>query len=453
MNKQNKQKNQQPLSLGIIYPQAAGLDVGSMNMVVSYPGCDGVQTVREFDAYTQDLHQMAKDLQQAGVTNVAMEATGVYWMAVYEVLENYGFNVTLINARHYKNVAAQKTDVKDCQWIQQLHAHGLLRASHIAEEHYRELRTYIHERSVLQQQKSDTLNRIHKVLTQMNIKFQHIISDIEGVTGMQITNRIADGVTGVENILADIKTDKLKASKEELSKSLEGIFKPQYQIVLKNHLIAYDFYKKQMLAYEHLIEDMLKKMLPANNTEQQSTAIKKKTVKARKNQYHFNLKDYLHQIAGVDLTEIDGLDENTVLTIIAVTGLNMHKWPTGEHFTSWLNLAARPKKSGGKTLGHQKRFTNNPATQAFRMAAQTMWQHKGALGGLYRRLSHTKGSRKAIKAVARRLAIIFYNMIKKQTKYNPKIVVLDEEKLRVKKIARLQKEAEKLGCRIERLAA
>ena len=217
--------------------------------------------------------------------------------------------------------------------------------------------------------------------------------------------------------------------------------------------MGYDFYKQQMLAYEHLIEEVLKKMVPANETEQQPVAIQKKTQKARKNQYHFNLKDYLHQIVGVDLTEIDGLDEAAVLAIISVVGLSMHKWPTAEHFVSWLNLAARPRKSGGKVLGHQKRFTNNVATQAFRMVAQTMWQHKGSLGHLYRRLPHTKGSKKAIKAVARRLAVIFYNMVKKQTKYNPKIVVLDEEKIRAKKIARLQKEAEQLGCKLERLVA
>jgi transposase len=452
MGKQNKPQKQQSLSLCLIYPKAAGLDVGSMNMAVSYPGAEGEQTIKEYDAYTQDLHQMAKELKQAGVTHVGMEATGVYWMSVYEILEQNGFIVTLVNARHYKNVDGQKTDIQDCQWIQQLHAHGLLRASHIAEENYRELRTYIHERGILQQQKSDTLNRIHKVLTQMNIKFQHVISDIEGVTGMQVIERIADGVTGVENLLTGIKTERLKASKEQLAKSLDGIFKLQYQTVLKNHLIAYHFYKKQMMVYENLIEVVLKTMLPVNQTEQ-PVVIKKKTTKARKNQYHFNLKEYLHKIAGVDLTAIDGLDENTILTIIAVTGLNMHKWPTAEHFTSWLNLAARPKKSGGKILGHQKRFTNNPATQAFRMAAQTMWQHKGLLGNLYRRLSHTKGSKKAIKAVARRLAVIFYNMIKKQTKYDPKIVVMDEEKLKAKKIARLQKEAEKLGCRIEHLVA
>lgn len=444
------ERSHELLRLALIHPQAAGLDVGSMNMMVSYPGPNSSQTVREYDAYTTDLYAMAKDLHEAGVTHVGMEATGVYWMAVYDILEQKGFKVTLVNARHFKNVDAQKTDVKDCQWLQQLHAHGLLRASHIAEEQYRELRTYIHERCVLQQQKSDTLNRIHKVLTQMNIKFQHVISDIEGVTGMQILERIAGGEVSAEAMLAAVETKRLKVSREELIKSLQGIFKPHLVTVLKNHLTAYHFYKRQMLTYEQLIEELLKTMLPPS---QHRLAVKAKTIKARKNQYHFNLKEYLHQIIGVDLTEIDGLDENTVLTIIAVVGLNMHKWATADHFASWLNLAARPKKSGGQIIGYQKRFTNNPATQAFRMAAQTMWQNKGTLGHLYRRLSHTKGSKKAIKAVARRLAVIFYNMVKKQTKYDPRIVALDEEKIRKRKITRLQKEAEKLGCKIEIMVA
>jgi len=444
MSKQNTEQKFQSLSLGIIYPQAAGLDIGSMNMVISYPGSGGAQTVKEYGAYTQDLQQMAKDLKEAGVTHVGMEATGVYWMAVYEILEENGFQVTLVNARHYKNVDAQKTDVKDCQWLQQLHAHGLLRPSHIAEESYRELRIYIHERRILQQQKSDTLNRIHKVLTQMNVKFQHVISDIEGVAGMEVIERIAEGQTDGEALLEGVHIHRLKTPKEELIKSLQGIFKPHYTVVLKNHLIAYRFYKKQMQSYEQLIEGLLKKLLP----ETQKGNIEIKGTKSRKNQYHFNLKEYLHKIVGVDLTAIDGLDENTVLTIISVVGLNMHKWPTAEHFTSWLNLAARPKKSGGKVLGHQKRFTNNTATQAFRMAAQTMWQQKGALGNLYRKLSHTKGTKKAIKAVARRLAVIFYHMVKRQTSYDPKMVVIDAEKLRNKKIAQLKKEAEKLGYKL-----
>lgn len=454
MSKEQKNKNQSTnaqstLQLGLIYPAAAGIDVGSMNMMVSYPDAGNIQKVKEYGAYSEDLHTMAKDLQEAAVTHVCMEATGVYWMAVYEILEKYNFKVTLVNARNYKNVEGQKTDVKDCQWLQQLHAHGLLRASHIADEQYREMRTYIHERGLLQKNKSDTLNRIHKVLTQMNIKVQHIISDIEGVTGMQIVERIAAGETVAEKILEGLKIHKLKADKKDLEKSLKGIFKPWHILVLKEHLTSYHFYKKQMLVYETHIEGLLKTLLPS----QSNCVVEKKTTKARKNEYHFDVKEYLHKIVGVDLTQIDGLDENTVLTIIAVVGLNMHKWPTAEHFVSWLNLAAMPKKSGGKTIGHQRRFTNNPATQAFRMAAQTMWQQKGTLGHLYRRLSHTKGSKKAIKAVARRLAVIFYNMVKKQTPYDPKIVAIDEEKLKAKKLARLQKDAEKLGCRIEILAA
>lgn len=444
----SKQQNilQNPLQLGIIYPGAAGIDVGSMSMMVSYPGKDGAQVVQEFNAYTDDLHALAEQLQLAGVTHVGMEATGVYWMAVYEVLEQTGFEVTLVNARNYRNVDGQKTDVHDCQWLHQLHAHGLLRASHIADEQYRELRTYIHERSMLLKSKSDTLNRIHKVLTQMNIKVQHIISDIEGVIGMQIIERIAGGETSPEAILEGLNIDLLKAKKEDLIKSLKGIFKPHYIIVLKNHLAACYFYKQQMLAYETQIELLLQKMLPA---EQTTTPIKQKTRKARKGQYHFNLKEYLHKIVGVDLTEIDGLEENSLLTIIAVVGLNMNKWATAERFVSWLNLAARPKKSGGKVIGYQHRFTNNPATQAFRLAAQTMWKNKGPLGHLYRRLSHSKGSKTAIKAVARRLAIIFYNMVKKQIAYDPKIVVQDEQKIKTRRVARLRREAEKLGCRIE----
>lgn len=436
-----KQENKaSDIRLGIIYPNSAGIDVGSMNMVVSYQGPQGGSQVREYGSYTQELHALAQELKSAGVSQVAMEATGVYWMAVYEVLEEYDLEVTLVNARHYKNTAGQKTDVSDSQWIHQLHAHGLFRASHIADESYRELRAYIHERGIFQKQKSDTLNRIQKVLTQMNVKYQHLISDIEGVTGMQILERIASGSNDAEKILANINLRQLKASREDLLKSLTGVYKPHLITILNQHLLAYRFYKTQMLSYEKEIEGLLKKLLP------EQTAVAAKTGKVRKNQYHFNLKEYLHQLVGIDLTEIDGLDENTALTIISVTGLNMGKWPTAEHFASWLNLAARPKKSGGKVLGHQKRFTNNPATQAFRMAAQTMWQNKGILGHLYRRLSASKGSKKAIKAVARRLAVIFYNMVKKKMKYDPKIVALDQEQVRARKIARLQKEAEKMGC-------
>ena len=187
-----------------------------------------------------------------------MSATGVYWIVVYEILEQQGFKVTLVNAKHFKNVDAQKTDVKDCQWLHQLHAHGLLRASHIAKEEYRELKSYIHERAVMQKQKSDTLNRIHKLLTQMNIKVQHLISDIEGVSAMKLLRGIAKGINEPEQLLSLIDVSKLKADRESLLKSLNGIYKSRYVVILQNQLKAYDFFKEQMRTYELLIEEVFK---------------------------------------------------------------------------------------------------------------------------------------------------------------------------------------------------
>jgi transposase len=439
-----KSKQMQSLGLSIIHPCCAAIDVGSMMMMVAYSDKQGNQHLLQVDAFTESLQTLADTFKQAGVVSVAMEATGVYWIVVYEILEQQGFKVTLVNAKHFKNVDAQKTDVKDCQWLHQLHAHGLLRASHIAKEEYRELKSYIHERAVMQKQKSDTLNRIHKLLTQMNIKVQHLISDIEGVSAMKLLRGIAKGINEPEQLLSLIDVSKLKADRESLLKSLNGIYKSRYVVILQNQLKAYDFFKEQMRTYELLIEEVLKAMLPEDSGSQKPV-IKNKTGHVRKNQYSINLKQYLTHIIGVDGTNIDGIDEISCLEIISVTGLDMNKWPSAEHFTSWLNLSPRPKKSGGKLIGHEKRFTNNKETQAFRMAAQTMWQNKGSLGQLYRRLSAQKGSKKAIKAIARKLAVIFYTMIKNKTEFDKNKLQVNNERQRAKKISYLQKEAIKYG--------
>ena len=450
MNK--KSKKVQSLQLAIIHPCSAAIDVGSMLMMVAYSDGEGNQNLVETDAFTGSLQSLATTLQQAGVTHVAMEATGVYWIAVYEILEQHGFCVTLVNAKHFKNVDAQKTDVKDCQWLHQLHANGLLRASHIAKEVYRELKSYLHERNVLQQQKSDTLNRIHKLLTQMNIKVQHLISDIEGVSGMKLLRGIANGITEPATLLSLIDVTKLNADKEDLLKSLDGIYKKQYVVILQNSLKAFDFFKAQMRSYELLIEEVLKVLLPKDDNGNKPV-IRNKTSYTRKNQYSINLKEYLNHIIGVDVTKIDGIDEISALEIISVTGLDMSKWPSAEHYTSWLNLSPRPKKSGGKIIGHEKRFTNNKATQAFRMAAQTMWQNKGSLGHLYRRLSAQKGSKKANKAVARKLAVIFYQMIKNKTEYDKNKLQVNTERQRAKRISFLHKEALKYGYILQNAVA
>lgn len=447
MSKNAKQKTN--LQLAVIHQHSAAIDVGSMMMMVSYTDKEGNQCLLEVDSFTESLHALAAKLKNEGIDKVAMEATGVYWMVLYELLEQKGIKVTVVNPKHFKNVDAQKTDVEDSQWLHQLHAHGLLRASHIAPELYRELRSYLHERNILQNQKSDTLNRIQKILTQMNIKVQHLISDIEGVSGMCLLRGIANGKSNPEELLSLIDTTKLKADKEDLLKSLKGVYKQQYILILNNLLTAYDFFKSQMKKYEALIEEVLKKMLPEDKQRSESS-ITAKTSHVRKNQYSINLKQYLKKITGVDLTKVDGLEEKSILEIISVTGLDMNKWRTEEHFTSWLNLSPRPKITGGKVVGYMKRFTNNKATQAFRIAAQTMWKNKGALGQLYRRLSAQKGSKKAIKAIARKLAVIFYNMVKNKTEYDASRLKIDTEKQQARKVARLYKEAAQLGFTLKK---
>jgi len=433
------------LQLAVINQHTAGIDIGTTLMMVSYTDTQGNQCLFETDGFTQSLHALAQKLVDASVTD---EATGIYWMSLYEILEEYGLVVTLINPRHFKNVHAQKTDAKDCQWINQLHAHGLLRASHIAPELYRELRSYLHERNRSQSQKGDTLNCIQRTLSLMNLKVQHLLSDIEGVSGMAVLEAIAGGCKEPEALVELIKLGRVKASKEDLILSLSGYYKANYIAILNQQLKTYKFHVEQMRDYEKYIEAVLKKMLPEDEKGTQASIPDKKT-KIRKNQYAFNLSGYLKEILNVDTTEIPGFNEITTLSIIAVTGNDMSKWKKAKYFTSWLNLSPIPSKSGGKLLGHLKRYTNNPASQAFRLAAQSLWNHKGSLGVLYRRLSAQRGSSVAIKAVARKLAIIFYNMVKYGKAFDSSKITADPTKQRDKKVANLKKQLAAYGYAIQ----
>lgn len=451
--KQNKKKKKagEPAGskkmerFGILYPRSAGIDVGSMLMVVSYTDARDVIHLAQFNSFTSSLQELADLLQGEKVEIVTMESTGSYWMALHRILEVRGMKVVMINPSHFRNVSAQKTDINDAQWLHKLLTHGLLRESHIAPASYLDLRHYIHEREVWQDQKSDTLNRIQNTLTKMNIKFQHLISDIEGVSGMELLRMICSGTSDPEKLLSCIDCKRLKASREDLLSSLEGDYRESFIHILVRNLKAYDFFKEQMLGYELHIEQTLKVLAPGIIST-------KKQGMVRKNQYHINLTDYLLAILGVDLTAVEGLDEIGLLTILAVTGPDLSKWPTAGHFTSWLNLSPRPKITGGKLVGYEKRITHNPATQAFRLAANCLWQSKGPLGQQYRKLAATKGKAKAIKAVARKIAVIFYNMVLKQEAYDSSKVQQDPEIQKARKIARLQKEAQKLGLTLQNAA-
>ena len=451
--------------LPVINFHAAGIDVGSTVMAVSYTDKTGNQCLCKTGCFTEELKELVFLLRDEGIKDVAMEATGVYWMSLYEMLEDVGIKVTLINPGHYKKSTAPKTDENDSLWIHQYHSCGILRNSHIAEEHYRELRNYIHERNIVQRQKSETLTRIQRLLTMMNIKIQHIISDIECVGGRTILRAIASGITNAEELVNLIDVGRFKASREELVASLEGIYKQQFITLLKMKLQEYDFYVSQMKNYERCIEETLKKiaeMVKLIELEQTQEMVKslqtvqcppKKKKYVRKNIYSFDVSQYLKQILGIDLTLAEGMDEKMLLEVISVTGIDMSKWPTAQHFTSWLNLSPRRMKTGGKYIGNERRKTSNPATQAFRISAQaTGIQSKGALGGLYRKLCATKGRKTATKAVARKLAVMFYTLVKNRKEYDPQIFEQRKKEQEEKRIRHIEKMAKNLGYSLQKIA-
>jgi transposase len=447
------------MGLPVINHHTAGIDIGSMLMTVSYTGKDGYSYLFECSGFTTDLKALVETLSKEGVTDVAMEATGVYWMSLYELLEDASIKVILINPSHFKNVAAQKTDVNDSLWINQLHACGLLRRSHIAADHFRELRHYIHERGVIQQQKSDTLNRIHRQLTLMNIKVQHQISDIEGVGGMKLLRAIASGISDPIELLSLLELKRFKATPDELFKSLQGIYKEQFVTLLKMKLKEYDFYKEQMLAYDGLIEKVLQKIvvnLPREILQKKNQKEEKETEKTkyyRKNEYSFDGRSYLKQIYGVDLVAVSAFDEKMLLDIAGVVGADLSKWSTPEQFVDYLGLSPRRKKTGGKVVGHGKKKVKNPATQAFRLAARSLWNSNTPLGHMYRRLSASKGAATANKAVARKLARLFYTLVNKQVEYDETMWGKQKEQQEKREIAKMKKLAEKLGFETKKKAA
>jgi transposase len=446
MKKKSTQKKDEK-NFKVINPKAAGIDVGSMLHYVAVPVELSTTPVRKFGSFTSDLEAIAAWLTSIGVSTVAMESTGNYWIPLYDVLQSKGLEVYLVNARHVKNVSGRKTDISDCQWLQKLHTFGLLSASFIPEEQIRKLRSYVRQRNNIEVEKAKDLQHIQRSLTNMNVKLQHLVSDIEGVTAMKIIQDIASGVTDAK-ILAGHRTAAMKASKEEIEKSLEGNYSEEHLFTMIQALESYYFHLKQMKHCDEKIEFLLSMMSSSheNNTTFETRTKKRKS---RKNQYQFDLKSYLIELLGVNLTEIDGIDESTVLEVISETGTDLSKWRTAKHFTSWLKLCPNPAISGGKVLGNKGSKTSSRAAKAFRLAARSLHSSKSYLGALYRRLSHRKGPSTAIKAVARKLAVIFYKMVTEKTSFIKTEVESYNEIYKKKIINSLKKKAQRLGFELK----
>ena len=447
----SKQKHQKKMKVEVnaleqINAHAAGMDIGAEEIYVAVPPDRDTECVRMFPTFTADLRRLAEWLKSCNIETVAMEATGVYWIPLYELLEEEGFEVCLVNARHLKNVTGRKTDVLDCQWIQQLHTYGLLNASFRPPEQIVSIRSLVRHREMLVKYRSAHIQHIQKSLTLMNVRLTNVLSDITGVTGLKIIRSILEGERDPCR-LATLREPGCKKSEDEIAKSLEGHYKREHLFALKQALELYDFYHQQLKACDTELEAMYQEFTPPD--EPGTPPPDPHTRKRRKNQAHFDLASSLFRLTGIDLTQIDGVDELTIQKVLSETGTDMSKWPTVKHFASWLCLCPNNKITGGKIIQTGVRPTKNRASVALRIAAASLKNSNSALGAFYRRIRARHGSPVAITATAHKLARIIYFMLKYRESYQDFGSDFYEQQYRSRVVRNLTRQAKKLGFRLE----
>ena len=395
-------------SFSMINKDAAGIDIGSGEHWVAVPEDRDEEPVRCFGCFTADLHAMARWLKECGVTTVAMESTGVYWIHCYQILEEHGFEVNLVNARHVKNVPGRKSDISDCQWLQRLHTYGLLSGSFRPDDQICVLRSYWRHRANLVRYASDHIQHMQKALTQMNLHLHKVLSNVTGVTGMNIIRAIISGERNPEK-LALMRERGVKNTPEAIAKALEGDYRQEHLFALKQAVELYDFYHRQIEACDREIERYLH-TFEAKVDPVQNPLPKQKRKKEMRYQSFVDLRTELYRVSGIDFTQIPGLDVVTVQTILSEIGLDPGKFPTEKRFASWLGLCPNNRITGGQVKSTKTRKTANRAANAFRMSAQSLANSNTGLGGFYRRIRARLGAPKAITATAHKLARIFYRM-------------------------------------------
>jgi transposase len=428
--------------LMIVNPDAAGIDAGSEQHWVSVPEDRAEQPVRAFGTFTEDLYAMADWLVACGIKTVAIEATGVYWIPLFEVLEARGLCPRLVDSRSIGRRNKKKTDVVDCQWIRQLHSHGLLDGAFRPNAEMLPLRAYMRQRRMLIEYASDHIRHMQKALDLMNLKLHLVISDITGVSGLRIIHEILKGQTNPAT-LAALREPGCKNSEQTIAKALIGNYREEHLFALKQAVELYEAYGRKLEACDEKIATALAAFeKKADRTNLRSKAAKKR----RKNQPHFDGRSLLFEMAGVDLTAIDGFEVSTVLTIISETGTDMTRWPTHDQFASWLALAPNRWKTGGKPMARKPPVIHpNRAAQAFRLAAQALERAKCGLGAFFRRIQSRHGRAAAIKATAHKLATIFYSMLRDRSQYRDPGVDYYEIRYQQKRLNLLKKQAAALG--------
>ena len=436
------------LRLEVVHPDAAGIDIGNESHYVAVPPSRANQSVRQFGCTTAELKAMAAWLLQCRIRTVAMQSTGVYWIAVYDILEAAGLEVYLVNARDTKNLPGRKSDVQESQWLMKLHTYGLLRNSFRPSQEIRKMRTYWRQRNDLVQSAGRYIQRIQKVLTQMNIQLANVLSDVSGVTGQAIIKAILAGERNPHK-LAELRDRRVRASKAEIASYLEGHWQEDLLFVMKQEQEGYEFCQQQIAACDQQLEQYLQQ----REDRSQGASLPEETRKGRlrkekKGKPQFDLRAELFRMSGTDLTRIDGLDVRTATTILSEAGSDMNKWPDEHHFVSWLRLCPDNRISGDKVIGKGRLPTNNRASIALKMAASTLRASNSYLGAQFRRLRSKLGAPIAIKAMAAKLARLVYRMLRYGMQFVDRGADFYNTQHRKLQIAHLKSKAAGLGFRI-----
>jgi len=432
--------------LPTIFANAAGMDIGADEIVVAVPPDRDAESIRAFRTFTPDLQVLVLWLLECGIDTVAMESTGVYWLPIYELLEQHGIVPYLVNGRHVKNVPGRKSDWNDAQWLQKLHALGLLRASFRPDAEISALRTLVRYRAELIQHRAPHVLHIQKAMQQMNIQLERVLSDIMGTTGQAIIRAIVAGERDPLT-LAQLRNPACKSSEEMIAKALTGTWKDELLFVMEQALVIYDVYTAQIAVCDSELEQYLQRMearsgdpaaplpdLPAAKTDSHS-----------KNAPSFNARAHYARVLGVDLVAVMGLSSSSVQTIISEIGTDMSRFPTVKHFCAWLGLAPRNDSSGGKVLRSRTRKVTNRATQAFRQAAQSVSRSDSAVGAYYRSMRARKGPEQATVATAHKIARTVYHLLKYGEAYEAESANAYEQKRQECELRQLNRRAAKLG--------
>jgi transposase len=428
----------------ILHPNAAGIDIGGESHWVAVPPDRGGTTVREFGVFSDDLEAMADWLIAQRVTTVAMESTSVFWIPVYEYLERRGLTVLLVNAAHVKNVSGRKTDMLDCQWLQKLHACGLLSGSFRPADRIVVLRSYLRQRQQLVEDSTACVLRMQKALTQMNVQLHTVVSDISGLTGMAIIDAILAGERDAQT-LAKLRNKRCANDEKTIARALRGTWRDEHVFALRQAVASWRHYQSQTSEVDRAIQAAVAAIDDHPDAGSATLPPLPKGERAAANALGFDARSMLFQKTAVDMTRIPGISVTLAATLIGEIGLDMSRWRNERAFCSWAGVAPNTRISGGKKLSSRTRRTKNRAGQALRLAANAVQRTKTELGGTYRRLKARLGAPKAITAVANKIGRLVYAMLKNGTAFVERGLAEAEARFKAKQTKALHRLAEELG--------